>query len=79
MSDHFCDCYSVIFSKCQSCYNIIIICFLVYYSNGYVALVHDLAEENMNDAVSEVKALPDNSVKGEVGTQYYAVFYLKKN
>ena len=40
----------------------------MYYSNGYVALVHDLAEENMNDAVSEVKALPDYSVKGEVGS-----------
>ena len=50
----------------------------MYYSNGYVALVHDLAEENMNVAVSEVKALPDYSVKGEVGTQYCAVFYLKK-
>ena len=38
----------------------------LYYGSGYMKIVGRLAEDSMNDAVGEVKALPDYSVNGEV-------------
>ena len=38
----------------------------LYYGSGYMEIVGKLAEDSMNDAVEEVKALPDYSVYGEV-------------
>ena len=47
--------------------------FVVYYSSGgYVALVHKLAEDNMDRAVSEVKALSEYKVKGELSSTVFS-------
>ena len=43
--------------------------FIVYYDRGYVDLVHKFAEDTMNRAVSEVKALSGYNVKGEVSNE----------
>ena len=43
--------------------------FVVYYDRGYVNLVHKFAEDTMNRAVSEVKALSGYNVKGEVSNE----------
>ena len=40
--------------------------FSVYNKNGYVELVANLADEVINCAVAEVKALPEYPEKGEV-------------
>ena len=42
----------------------------VYYEGGYVDIIGDKAEEAMNLAVDEVKALPEYIVKGEVRKYY---------
>ena len=39
---------------------------VVYYSGGYSEVVGRMAEDSMNNAVIEVKALPDYATKGEV-------------
>lgn len=49
---------------------LMIIWFTVYSKSGYGELVGDLAEDAMNHAVSEVKALPDYGEKGEVRLYY---------
>ena len=47
--------------------------FVVYYSSGgYVGLVHKLAEDNMDRAVSEVKALSEYNVMGEVSSTVFS-------
>ena len=38
----------------------------MYYSGGYSEVVGRMAEDSMNNAVIEVKALPDYATKGEV-------------
>ena len=43
--------------------------FVVYYDRGYVDLVHKFAEDTMNHAVSEVKALSGYNVSGEVSIE----------
>ncbi len=39
---------------------------VVYYGSGYSDLVGRMVEDNMNEAVSEVKALPSYAANGEV-------------
>ena len=46
---------------------IIMLCYVVYNDGGYVDLVGRMAEESMNEAVIEVKSLPDYTSAGEVG------------
>ena len=47
--------------------------FVVYYSSGgYVGLVHKLAEDNMDRAVSEVKALSEYNAMGEVSSTVFS-------
>ena len=44
---------------------------MYYSSGGYVGLVHKLAEDNMDRAVSEVKALSEYNVMGKVVVLYF--------
>ena len=47
--------------------------FVVFYSSGgYVDLVQKLAEDNMDRAVSEVKALSEYNVMGEVSSTVFS-------
>ena len=39
---------------------------LVYYQSGYSEVIGTLVEVSMNEAVEQVKALPDYPSKGEV-------------
>lgn len=39
---------------------------VVYCDGGYSEIVEKMTEDSMNDAVKEVKALPDYATKGEV-------------
>lgn len=43
----------------------------VYYGSGYSDLVGRMVEDNMNKAVSEVKAFPSYAANGEV-TEFIA-------
>ena len=44
-----------------------------YSSGGYVGLVHKLAEDDMDRAVSEVKDLSEYNVMGEVSSTGFLV------
>ena len=47
----------------------------VYFGDGYIDLVGRLAEDNMNDAVEEVKASPDTvGASGEVRNYFFRMW-----
>ena len=46
----------------------------VYYGSGYIDVVRGLAEDSMNAAVEEIKALPGYAENGEVTIISYPPF-----
>ena len=47
----------------------------VYYGSGYSDLVGRMVEDKMNEAVSEVKAIPSYDEKGEVSIVIFVKLY----